>query len=726
MYKAGKSKRRSLRSIRLRPAIYCLVNTPEVFQVKAPLNSNLLTFIDTKVEQDYTKRLYIDQNKDKPSEDFCGDLIFFYSFLTLLCTCLGIFSILFYTNHRMSFPHLIFHLVFLILILLISYSLLYLVSRYKRFLSNVRLCYFLLGILIYTYLIMGQDFVLSRIFSDDPSDQSLPLDIGIISVTLMLRIILFDSYLYTLCSVVYALGLYLGVSLSLSTDRTQVLSSFCVVFLALVFQLLESQQLEYRSKQIFWLQTRDERTYKTSASMIPNAEAGISSEPELIIKACDKIQRNIKKARSVIMYRDIKDSLKVSQIELDVIKQRIGNALYSTEVRLENTLIDADDKEFITQNFIDVGYKSSEKSSSAPHTVLDFAVSAVHYPFRHYGLDQMESVLSQVGQTWNFDIWFVQESIGQSLSVLGKYLFKKWSLTQYLMQTEEKVGCFFERLEAGYLDNPYHNACHAAEVAHSQLFFLMQSSLKGCLTSADLISCIIAALGHDLGHPAVTNRFLVNNRDKIALRYNDCSVLESMHAAKTYQVMSLEGSDILSAVSGEEWGRYRKMVIGMIMETDMSRHFEILGKFRTRVNTLSNIDIETFDDKLQVLAMGIKCADIGHSAKETEMHKRWTMMVCEEFFRQGDLEKERGQSVSMYCDRENTDIAKSQMGFLKNICLPLYEAWGFYLQSDAVEKYVIAQLRVNLESWSSQKKRRETTKIVPERAEKLKRMKSTK
>ena len=417
----------------------------------------------------------------------------------------------------------------------------------------------------------------------------------------------------------------------------------------------------------------------------------------------------------MIMYQDLRDSLKVSQVEIEILKQRIGNALYSTEVRLEDSMMDADDKQFISQNFVEVGYKSSEKASSSPQTMLDFTASAVHYPFGHYGVNQMESVLSQLGHNWNFDIWFVQDSIGQSISVVGKYLFQKWALTEHLLQTDEKVSCFFERVEAGYLDNPYHNACHAAEVAHSDLYFLMQSSLKNCLTPLDLVSCIIAALGHDIGHPAVTNRFLVNNRDKIALRYNDCSVLESMHAARTYKILCMPGSDILAAVSGEEWLRYRKMVVGMIMETDMSRHFEILGKFRTRVNTLSNIDFEAFEDKLQVLAMGIKCADIGHSAKETELHRKWTGMVCEEFFAQGDLEKERGQTVSMYCDRENTDIHKSQAGFLKNICLPLYEAWGFYLQSEAVEKCVLGQLRVNLEGWSSHKKRRETVKILPAR-----------
>ena len=84
--------------------------------------------------------------------------------------------------------------------------------------------------------------------------------------------------------------------------------------------------------------------------------------------------------------------------------------------------------------------------------------------------------------------------------------------------------------------------------------------------------------------------------------------------------------------------------------------------------------------------------------------------MCEEFFKQGDIEKERGQSVSMYCDRDATDIPKSQAGFIKNICLPLYEVWAFYLKSETVEKFSLNQLKNNLEFWSQKKKRRSTVK----------------
>ena len=136
------------------------------------------------------------------------------------------------------------------------------------------------------------------------------------------------------------------------------------------------------------------------------------------------------------------------------------------------------------------------------------------------------------------------------MSIVGKYLFNKWELNQYLNQSTEASDKFFESLENGYEDNPYHNACHAADVLHTVTFFITQSSLSKSINKLDMISCIIASLGHDLGHPALTNRFLVNNRHKLAVRYNDFSVLENMHSAKTFKLLSTD--NIFSNLSTDD------------------------------------------------------------------------------------------------------------------------------------------------------------------------------
>ena len=210
-----------------------------------------------------------------------------------------------------------------------------------------------------------------------------------------------------------------------------------------------------------------------------------------------------------------------------------------------------------------------------------------------------------------------------------------------------------------------------------------------------------------MAHPALTNKYLIATKDELALTYNDKSVLENMHIAKIYSIMGKEGCDLLGSLGENDWVACRKIIIEMILETDMSKHFESLGKFRTRTSSIGDIDLDKPEDKLFVMCMAIKCADIGHSAKVSELHEKWTLLVSEEFFHQGDVEKERNLPVSVYCDRETTDLPRSQAGFIKNICMPLYEAWGNFLKSDAIYKNCCDQLKVNLKNWESKVKSKE-------------------
>lgn len=230
--------------------------------------------------------------------------------------------------------------------------------------------------------------------------------------------------------------------------------------------------------------------------------------------------------------------------------------------------------------------------------------------------------------------------------------------------------------------------------------------------SLDLLAVLLASLAHDVGHPALTNRFLVNNRDALAIKYNDNSVLENMHCSLTFSIMSSPGCDLLQSLPASDWITLRKLVIDMIMYTDMSKHFEVLARFRTRAITLADFNLSVIEDKASVLAMGLKCADIGHSAKNTDLHVKWTRLVSEEFFAQGDMEKSKKQSVSMYCDRDNSDIPKSQVGFINNISLPLHEAWCKYLNSEVINTAVIEMLKNNVAYWESLIRKRKASVML--------------
>lgn len=67
-------------------------------------------------------------------------------------------------------------------------------------------------------------------------------------------------------------------------------------------------------------------------------------------------------------------------------------------------------------------------------------------------------------------------------------------------------------------------------------------------------------------------------------------------------------------------------------------------------------------------------ADLSVGSRSFDVVKKWTYLLFDEFFIQGDLEKEQSLPVSFLCDRATTNVAKAQPGFLSFIVQPLFTA----------------------------------------------------
>lgn len=70
---------------------------------------------------------------------------------------------------------------------------------------------------------------------------------------------------------------------------------------------------------------------------------------------------------------------------------------------------------------------------------------------------------------------------------------------------------------------------------------------------------------------------------------------------------------------------------------------------------------------LQVLENLVHCADLSNPTKPLPLYRRWVDLLMEEFFLQGDKEKEQNLDISPMCDRYNATIEKSQVGVLSGI-----------------------------------------------------------
>ncbi len=63
----------------------------------------------------------------------------------------------------------------------------------------------------------------------------------------------------------------------------------------------------------------------------------------------------------------------------------------------------------------------------------------------------------------------------------------------------------------------------------------------------------------------------------------------------------------------------------------------------------------------QVLQSVIHLADLSNPAKPIDLYRKWNERVLEEYWKQGDKERECGFEISPMCDRDNVTVEKSQV-----------------------------------------------------------------
>jgi hypothetical protein len=81
---------------------------------------------------------------------------------------------------------------------------------------------------------------------------------------------------------------------------------------------------------------------------------------------------------------------------------------------------------------------------------------------------------------------------------------------------------------------------------------------------------------------------------------------------------------------------------------------------RAGVNVSSILDKET---RILLAAFLLHCADISNPSKDWALCERWAVIVMNEFFSQGDVERKLGHKLSMNCDRESVSVSQCQLGF---------------------------------------------------------------
>uniref|UniRef100_A0A8B9JZM0 Phosphodiesterase n=1 Tax=Astyanax mexicanus TaxID=7994 RepID=A0A8B9JZM0_ASTMX len=307
---------------------------------------------------------------------------------------------------------------------------------------------------------------------------------------------------------------------------------------------------------------------------------------------------------------------------------------------------------------------------------------------------------------WGVDIFKISKYSGnRPLTVTMYSIFQERDLLKMFKIPADTFITFMMALEENYRsDVAYHNSIHAADVVQSTNVLLSTPALEAVFTDLEILAALFASAIHDVDHPGVSNQFLINTNSELALMYNDASVLENHHLAVGFKLLQEENCDIFQNLSKKQRQSLRKIVIDMVLATDMSKHMNLLADLKTMVETkkvtsLGVLLLDNYSDRIQVLQNMVHCADLSNPTKPLELYRQWTDRIMVEFFTQGDRERERGMEISPMCDKHNASIEKSQVGFIDYIVHPLWETWADLVHPDAQD--ILDTLEDNREFYQS-------------------------
>jgi cAMP-specific phosphodiesterase 4 len=164
---------------------------------------------------------------------------------------------------------------------------------------------------------------------------------------------------------------------------------------------------------------------------------------------------------------------------------------------------------------------------------------------------------------------------------------------------------YLTALEDHYQVVPYHNKIHAADVTQSIHVLLDSSALESVFSDLEILAAVFSAAIHDVDHPGLTNQYLINTGSELALMYNDESVLENHHLAVAFKLLQHQSRDIFQNLSKMQRQVVRKMIIDMVLATDMSKHMSLLAELKTMVETKKVagsgvIELDNYQDRIRV------------------------------------------------------------------------------------------------------------------------------
>uniref|UniRef100_A0A0K0F783 Phosphodiesterase n=1 Tax=Strongyloides venezuelensis TaxID=75913 RepID=A0A0K0F783_STRVS len=297
--------------------------------------------------------------------------------------------------------------------------------------------------------------------------------------------------------------------------------------------------------------------------------------------------------------------------------------------------------------------------SISPEDILRLSFRKIPEPTSfHHNFNSFQFIPRSIGTG---DI-YVEASLSMfnELGFIEKYRIRQSTLAKFLLMVQR-----------GYRDVPYHNWSHAFAVAHFCYLLLKLPAVKKALTDLQRLSLLVACLCHDIDHRGTTNAFQLQSKTPLAQLYSsEGSVLERHHFAQTVTILGMDECNIFSQLSRSQYQTVLGHIRQVILATDIAVHLSRADDIRNMVET--GFDPQNKDHNDRFLCLLMTASDLSDQSKDFRNTKSIAENIYKEFFSQGDLEKQMGNTPNEMMDREKACVPLIQLNFMDKVALPVF------------------------------------------------------
>ena len=178
----------------------------------------------------------------------------------------------------------------------------------------------------------------------------------------------------------------------------------------------------------------------------------------------------------------------------------------------------------------------------------------------------------------------------------------------------------------------------------------------------------------------ITHLLIKRSHSALSQLYGTTATMEKHHFNHCIMILNSQGHNIFSHLKPRTYALVISYIKEAILATDLANHFEIR---RTFEESVGNDDIYWNEEPYCSLLRNhlMTCCDLAAAAKPWPTHRDVVNLVTKEFFAQGDRERLELhiEPQEMMDARRSHELPRLQIGWIDNVCMPLYKVIYIYI-----------------------------------------------